>query len=374
MLAAKGLVTLAQGRYASKSNFAIGKEVVAGKPHITVFDVSSGLEEIVAAEGKVGSARRRDTSSTRKEKRTCLTLGGARNGPRIGKSGCFPTFVGIDRSDGRPGIRRHTSSTTFDRLSSRSCSKESSQSFQSSTRSGSRQSTWSKEEPGQFQLKPPIQSASTNVFLPSLTIATANYPPKYGGFEVRAATLALKYRLTLSEVKHILECWNEAEGEERATTLNDFKKILCAVFHTSEIPTEMLESAFEATNQNVVGLGQRVDNFVSWYVQHMFTWVNLCNADSTLHSSNAEEYALARRYKVCPGVVDRMKQMFSVFDLDKSGRIEYKEFMEMLKSFPGVSCPGMHWKEMDLDRGGDIDFHEFCSWYLKYFAAQARCL
>merc|ERR1719271_1801178 len=81
-----------------------------------------------------------------------------------------------------------------------------------------------------------------------------------------------------------------------------------------------------------------------------------------------------------PVTVEKLKQAFDHYDLDGSGVIEYNEFYSMLKQLLQVKNDDdlssarvyRFWKEIDRDSSGEVDFIEFCAWYLKYFSPEVE--
>merc|ERR1719240_2120055 len=90
--------------------------------------------------------------------------------------------------------------------------------------------------------------------------------------------------------------------------------------------------------------------------------------------------AVAEENNVLPPTVDKLKIAFDQFDLDGSGCIEQNEFHEMLAVLLNIGETNKNdlskdrvyrfWKEIDKDQSGEVDFPEFCAWYLKYFSPE----
>merc|ERR1719181_1655965 len=86
-------------------------------------------------------------------------------------------------------------------------------------------------------------------------------------------------------------------------------------------------------------------------------------------------YSIAKEYGVSAVAVDKMKSRFDYYDTDKSGEIDYDEFVEMFKRILNVKADNelnpkrleRFWKEIDINGDQNVDFSEFCAWYLKYF-------
>lgn len=368
MNAANGSATRLAVRSASKRNIiTTGKDIIGHNPHIPIHNVSH-------SRSNTGSrASSKDSLSLQKEWLRSLNFCEAHVATRVSRRRSFSTVSDVRRNDGYIGARRDSTSTTSTRSSSKTSV--------SSCRLGSKHSiSSSDEQKRRHSIQSSMLNASAASCFPSATSPPGS-PPKGRILGVRAARLAFKYRLSLDEVKHIFECWSEMKVEDDGTaTIKHFETMLCAVFRVKEIPRSVLNSAFEATYPAGVEVAQQIDNFVSWYVQHMFISINQYNADMELVSSNAKDYALAKRYSVSTSLVDRIKHKFQQFDSNRSGRIDYAEFSDMMKSFLGIKSNDQldtgrlqrFWKEIDSDGGGDVDFHEFCSWYIKHFASEGK--
>ena len=85
---------------------------------------------------------------------------------------------------------------------------------------------------------------------------------------------------------------------------------------------------------------------------------------------------LARKHRCSCIDLDKVKQKYDSFDLDKSGMIEYAEFEAMMYKLLRCSSRSdlptnrmlRFWQEVDKDGNGSVDFSEFADWYFKYFA------
>eukprot|EP00933_Yihiella_yeosuensis_P040737 TRINITY_DN3510_c0_g2_i2.p1 TRINITY_DN3510_c0_g2~~TRINITY_DN3510_c0_g2_i2.p1 ORF type:complete len:383 (-),score=84.12 TRINITY_DN3510_c0_g2_i2:185-1210(-) len=117
-----------------------------------------------------------------------------------------------------------------------------------------------------------------------------------------------------------------------------------------------------------------LENFLDWYKLNMFNdvAVRLCDAQSK--ESEAMIYLQAKKHKVNPLFVDHIKTLFDKLDLDKSGRLEYDEFEELMLKVLKASKDDVSqerlknfWKEIEENGDGSVDFDEFTCWYLKYF-------
>jgi Ca2+-binding EF-hand superfamily protein len=91
---------------------------------------------------------------------------------------------------------------------------------------------------------------------------------------------------------------------------------------------------------------------------------------------------MAKKYSISSAEVDRYKKMFDELDEDHSGRIENREFENLLYrcgNIPrdlGISASRRHslWLLADPNLDGSIDFEEFLTFNLKYIAPGAQGL
>jgi len=75
-----------------------------------------------------------------------------------------------------------------------------------------------------------------------------------------------------------------------------------------------------------------------------------------------------------------MKQLLIEADVNDDGVIEYNEFLNMIRELLNVTNEDdlskvrvyRFWKEIDRDSSGEVDFPEFCAWYLKYFSPEVE--
>jgi Ca2+-binding EF-hand superfamily protein len=61
-----------------------------------------------------------------------------------------------------------------------------------------------------------------------------------------------------------------------------------------------------------------------------------------------------------------LKESFEYNDLDRDGKIEFKEFVSMLESLEAGIEPDearMGFREIDVDRDGGIELDEFIRWW-----------
>jgi len=189
--------------------------------------------------------------------------------------------------------------------------------------------------------------------------------------------LALKHRLMLSEVKTIMKEFSAAgRNEKGGLDRKEFDEVMARIFDVDSIDDHVAKAAHRQTGmQHTIDIEQ----FLEWYVQNMFTQVNTLNTASDKKESEALIYEIAKTHKVSTMVVDRVKVKFDYFDTDKSGEIDYEEFVNMFKSILSTKTSDdlnpdrlkRFWKEIDHNGDGGVCFSEFSAWYLKYFAVES---
>ncbi|CAE8597082.1 unnamed protein product [Polarella glacialis] len=193
-----------------------------------------------------------------------------------------------------------------------------------------------------------------------------------------AINLAREHGIPAHEVRFIAKRLAEAQrdmGGEGTLCLNMnvFYNFLCGVFDADQIDKQFVLDAYQPFDEG--GQDFNLANFLAWYKQHMFSDVAPRLAAKDKASSDALIYQMAAKHHVCPVLVDRIKTVFDKVDLDKSGKIEYVEFVEMMSQIMHAQKEdfGSHrlqlfWKEAETSRDGHVDFSEFVAWYVKYFA------
>jgi len=192
-----------------------------------------------------------------------------------------------------------------------------------------------------------------------------------------ASRLARKYHLDLSEVKHILKIFVEADDNDSGgLDKTEFTKVLRRVFDldSGPLPAGLLEQCWKAM---VGGAPQgqveaSADLFLEWYTANMFTAM-VREADG--NKGENVSYELAKKYNTDIITVDKVRKRFDKFDLDGSGTIDYEEFLQMMvfvlkaKDVDDISEDRAQrfWREIDQDGSGAIEFVEFFDWFVKYF-------
>eukprot|EP00440_Ansanella_granifera_P022011 gb/GFBE01023897.1/.p1 GENE.gb/GFBE01023897.1/~~gb/GFBE01023897.1/.p1 ORF type:complete len:376 (+),score=67.46 gb/GFBE01023897.1/:1-1128(+) len=194
-------------------------------------------------------------------------------------------------------------------------------------------------------------------------------------FSTQSLILSRRMNLDFHEVKFALKELHAAETREDGSMGHSaFRHMLQRVFDVSHVADELLESAY---NDCKAGEGPLpAERFLCWYRDNMFTFVNAMTASGDAYQSHVTVQELARKFGTSPVELDRVKAKFDLFDLDKSGLIEYDEFEQMM--FQLLNCSSKSdlpknrmlrfWSEIDRDGSGSVDFEEFTQWWLKYFA------
>jgi Ca2+-binding EF-hand superfamily protein len=212
-------------------------------------------------------------------------------------------------------------------------------------------------------------------FLKGLAGDTARTKRPYDTSECWCCQLALRHRLSLSEVKSIVKEFQAApKTADGLIQRKDFNKVMCRIFDVDVVDENVAKNAFELS-----GFHNRMDieKFLEWYVQNMFTQVNGMNCAKDKVASEKMVYKIAEKHQVSTMVVDKVKVKFDYYDTDKSGHICFKEFTAMFcailktKSTEDLNPDRLRrfWSEIDTNGDEGVDFEEFCDWYLKYFAA-----
>jgi len=114
--------------------------------------------------------------------------------------------------------------------------------------------------------------------------------------------------------------------------------------------------------------------FVEFYTTHMFS--NMVQEVKKADDENLT-LELSREHGIDVMQLDRIKKRFDEFDVDKSGYIDYEEFLSLLAHVMKARDPDdiaestvrRMWQEIDSDGSGEVDFPEFTTWYVKYFGS-----
>ena len=133
-------------------------------------------------------------------------------------------------------------------------------------------------------------------------------PGPYDTSECWCCQLALRYRLSLSEVKRIVKEFESApKTTDGLIQRNGFNKVMCRIFDVDVVDDNVAKSAYELS-----GLQHRVDieKFLEWYVQNMFTQVNRMNCAKDKADSEKLVYKVAEKHQVSTMVVDKVKVKF----------------------------------------------------------------
>jgi hypothetical protein len=189
-----------------------------------------------------------------------------------------------------------------------------------------------------------------------------------------ACQMALRYKLMLSEVHVIIDAFGAARLTSKGgVDHTEFQKVLCQIFGIKSIKPDIVSNAYTAAG---VTDNVSIEPFLQWYVQNMFTEVNGLNADPKTHQSDKLIDSLAKKHRVSPMVLDKVKKKFDTYDKDGSGHIDFSEFQSMfceilqIRNIDELNPIRMKkfWQEIDTSGDEGVDFEEFAEWYLKYFS------
>lgn len=193
------------------------------------------------------------------------------------------------------------------------------------------------------------------------------------GFQ--AIHLAKRHRLDFHEVKKaVVEIINTQRNGGGNLTKEQFRLFLCRAFATDSVPANILDSAFDDLARGDIVVALNVDDFLAWYKQNLFSLVAQLRSDRDSTSFDSFILELAKTHGVPASEVDKVKLVFDRWDVDRSGQIDYDEFVGMIHALVGAARGDISkdrlqkfWKEIDTDGSGEVDFSEFAPWYLKYF-------
>ncbi|CAE8587849.1 unnamed protein product [Polarella glacialis] len=191
---------------------------------------------------------------------------------------------------------------------------------------------------------------------------------------MKAIQLSKKHRLDFHEVKNVLQQLEKVEkNPSGAVGRSEFGRFLNNVFEASDLPEELVNGAFTVSSKGETE-PMNLDGFLAWYMQHMFSQVAQLRGDKDVAKSNALVKELCKIHDISGTAIDKVKKLYDRFDLDKSGAIEYDEFVLMVAELFGAKEGDISkdrlrrsWKEIDMDGSGEVDFAEFVTWYVKYF-------
>jgi len=195
-----------------------------------------------------------------------------------------------------------------------------------------------------------------------------------------AAMLARRFRMDVYEVQDVIKAMREAERRRGSKKLEfgDMHEVLKAVFGVQKVEETVVDQAYESVcgpmspkrDSDKSSSPTLVERFLTWYQVNMFK-----NVAATLSPADQMSYQLSSEHNVTTMVIDKVWKQFDAYDTDKSGKIEYAEFLQMLivllgaKSQEDISEDRVlrFWREIDADGSGEVDFPEFVAWYLKYW-------
>jgi len=188
-----------------------------------------------------------------------------------------------------------------------------------------------------------------------------------------AAILAKCHRIGQQEAAHILDAFKRSKrNEDGGLDLHEFKELLCGIFDVPDVTDNILESAYEAMGcEKEVHIGR----FLSWYVRNMFSLVNALNANPKDTQGNSDSYSLADKLGVPVRTLDAIQCKFDRFDVGKSGKIGFEEFVGVMNSLLRAKkeeiCEARlrkFWREIPEVIGGTVTFEAFARWYTLVFS------
>lgn len=188
-------------------------------------------------------------------------------------------------------------------------------------------------------------------------------------------TLAKRYRLQFHEVKWILQVCKRAQTEpDGSMDRKLFRLFLLDMFDTNYIDNMVLDEGYRTLDAASGPID--LDLFFEWFRVNMFGVFASLMADPQKRESDDMVRKLAKKYKISPVLVDKIKQKFDTFDVDGSKDIDFEEFGPMIAKLLGVQHKSdlplervlRFWQELDQDNDGRANFEAFTEWYVKYFS------
>ncbi|CAE8681718.1 unnamed protein product, partial [Polarella glacialis] len=195
--------------------------------------------------------------------------------------------------------------------------------------------------------------------------------------DAQALFLARRHKLEFYEVKMILQALhNSSLNEAGGMDIEDFSKFFTCAFDIPCVEEKLLDGAYR---ESEAAKGPFcIHKFFDWYKANLFSLIVPMTSSAERVESDRMVESLAKRCKVSVVEIDRIKTKFDSFDVDKSGEIEFPEFVSMMRTlmrvnqesdFPKVRL-ARFWQEIDHDGSGAVDFEEFAEWYIRYFSGE----
>jgi len=153
--------------------------------------------------------------------------------------------------------------------------------------------------------------------------------------------------------------------------MKDFERVLaslCGTNSVDELSGRFVVQAFRTADRD--GNGELdVEEFCTWYSSFSFS------EEMVLNKGTQHMRQVARKCGVPVVDIEHYKRHFDKFDTNLSGFIEMDEFQhllhKLLKVPEGQSLPHSRvmslWRTADSNGNGEIDFEEFCEFYMKIF-------
>ncbi|CAE8650746.1 unnamed protein product [Polarella glacialis] len=187
-------------------------------------------------------------------------------------------------------------------------------------------------------------------------------------WDVRKQTPDSLEKLTQHSSKEAARLFLPHASLDGALSKQQFAKILLQLSgceSKDDLPDGMLEQAFRVIPGGKMTFG----DFDAWFSRAGF------DERLILTSEQRGFRQLCRNYGMNVLDVERYRQIFNEFDIDRSGAIEKNEFEALVRKCAkvraNVEIPSSRfqqlWKDCDLDGSGEVTFEEFLMFYRRYF-------
>jgi len=183
--------------------------------------------------------------------------------------------------------------------------------------------------------------------------------------------VARKHNLNVDEVhekmKEFLTFDTECQGWLSMEMFEATIRKVCNVRPESPTPQHLFHQHWQSVDQDN-------DGKVSFEEYLMWT-MEVAYSEEVLVPDAGQRFLrhLAREHGINITEVERIKNIFDMFDLDKSGNIEEEEFFHVIMKLMNCKNPSdisqkklkRYWAEADTDGSGEISFEEFLLWYIR---------